>query len=555
MPRSNFIEDQFDNSGTSLQATNQVAAITELAGIIDNIKDTVDYVEINSSGTLPTATGTDTIAIGPNNNTGTNSSSILVGSTLTGSTGGTKNTIIGSNNSSSDYNGYSSYNSILVGDGITNQAGDTNILIGSQVSANYYYGPSAESIIIGNNITIEGTGNLVAIGKDLTELTTGTITLGTNNSPKGARNITVGLNNDLGATFKTPTDSIIIGQTNQATKQDAVIFGNNNISNSKNSVVIGKQATANSPDNGNDNNVISIGTESKVTSSGTIAIGHQTRSQGDNSTSIGALSSVEPVDVLQTGTINVSSSNSTVVGQSTNFTSLSPGDIIVFGPDNSITGVIDTISSNTLLSLTENPDVVFGFPNNNPFSLRTNTANQSVAVGENVTVSGSNNTAALGSSITVTESNNTVAVGTGLSASVNNQILIGSIVTGRGANSILIGPNTYEDNYYGNPIDNNVVIGSGANVTESLNGIALGNAAGLYGGPSGITNAVQIGSGSNSNSNTIKFMSITIASNEGIMARYQTTGTTPSFTAPNGTLVLDQNGTLYGRANGAWVTI
>lgn len=97
-------------------------------------------------------------------------------------------------------------------------------------------------------------------------------------------------------------------------------------------------------------------------------------------------------------------------------------------------------------------------------------------------------------------------------------------------------------------------LGVSATVTNSASGLALGASATV----SGAANAVQIGTGTNSTATTLQYRAITICNAVGVQIAYQTTGSTPVTAPANGTLVLDNNGgttTLYGRANGAWVTL
>jgi hypothetical protein len=176
-----------------------------------------------------------------------------------------------------------------------------------------------------------------------------------------------------------------------------------------------------------------------------------------------------------------------------------------------------------------------------------------------------------------------IAIGAGASCNntINASIAIGNGAAARTSQSIVIGENSgvnINNNEYNiimgsysgifNDSPESIVIGASSNLApftshsivigsnsqieaNTSNSVVLGYGASIIAGASG---SVQLGTGSCDTSNTLQFRNISVANDKSIQATTQNTGLTPIYSAPNGTIVVDENGTgtLYVRISGVW---
>jgi hypothetical protein len=166
-----------------------------------------------------------------------------------------------------------------------------------------------------------------------------------------------------------------------------------------------------------------------------------------------------------------------------------------------------------------------------------NTTNASIAIG-NGAAARSANSLVMGenSGVTINNNENNIIIGSfsGISNDSPNSIVIGAY-----ANLALINPR-------------NILIGNAGQINNNTtDSVAIGYNSVIN---SGLTNSVQLGTGVCNESNTLQFLNTPIANDKSIQATTQNTGLAPTYTAPNGTIVVDENGTgkIYVRVAGTW---
>jgi len=180
------------------------------------------YVEINSTGTLPTAQGTDSIVIGINNSDNSNSDMLLIGKNIDGYGGG-QISIGRDNDPGGDGNG----GNVQLGRSIISGAADNQVIIGINNNGGYY----SEAVVIGkdnyndaSNTVIVGTSNStlysddsVSIGKQII-ISNGDTTV----APEA---IAIGSSISIGTEFDS-NSSIAIGQRIIIDGVDNICIGN-----------------------------------------------------------------------------------------------------------------------------------------------------------------------------------------------------------------------------------------------------------------------------------------------------------------------------------------
>ena len=154
----------------------------------------------------------------------------------------------------------------------------------------------------------------------------------------------------------------------------------------------------------------------------------------------------------------------------------------------------------------------------------------------------------------VNTGSNTIAIGPLSNVGGLNTIAIGTAASTAEFSAITVGTNASSVGEYG------IAIGHNAQVGDPLGSLPNSNEAMAFGRDAIAlqANAVQLGPGTNNTTSTLQFLTNTIATENGVVVPYQTTGVAPTSTPVDGTLVLDNNGgttTLWARANGAWVSL
>jgi len=482
------------NDGQVLSVNSSTATGLEWVNLEDE-----SYININHSGAVPIA-GTGNMAIGEG-----------------ASADGINSIAIGNNANSVDQ--FFSFSNIAVGANAT-ALGDNSITIGADAS-----NESAFGIAIGDGVTLEG-ANSIAIGSQLT--------IGVNGSP-ALRAVAIGGNIGPSA-----NNAVQIGVGTNNT-ENSFQYLSTTIANSE-----GIQAPT----------FTTTPTSNPV--DGSLAIDNANDTLYFRSGSNWLQAGGEPyVEINSTETLPINNdSDSVVIGPSSS--SQDGFDNLTLGKNN----VVHDPSGLAGFGSFEN--AIIGFSNNTNGCFYSYTygsfanndyANSFINTGFNNSIQGDPNTN--------TEASDVVAIGSSLNADgragklAQRVVMLGSSSTVSGVNGVSIGHNADIT------ANNAIQLGTGSNTTDGslqYRTNIIANAFGLQsvtssGAP---TSLAPDGSLSVDTLNQTLYVRSNNAWFDVSSHSYQTTGTIPTSTPADGTLVIDNNGgvtTLYARANGAWITL
>lgn len=473
----------YDNTSSGLSATST-------QGAIDEIAEEFDYIQINSTGTIAEATGSDAVAIGKST-TASGINSVAIGdgadSNSTGAIAILGNAL-GQDAVSIGDGSLATNRGVAVGsDTYTNIGTVASIAVGSNAAVS-----SDSAIAIGNNTTIAAASdNSIVLGNSANSSVINGVAIGTNAAVTGGA-----------------SSSIVIGQDSSSTAFDNILIGRGITSNRVGCILIGRDASTTFGLKS-----VAIGEGAHAGAASTVSIGVGSIADAAGAAQIGTGTN-NSVDTLQYKDNRLADQNGLYTAHTaTNYSPSSANNI------DSHLAAIDT----ELASVGGDPYIDINSSGSQP------TAN-------------GNNAVAIGSGAQTAFDNN-ISIGTGaITTNSFSAIAIGQNANGEGQLSVSIGSGATALNNGG------VSIGNGANSTGGSGAIAIGRFA------SSTAGGIQLGTGTNPNSNTLQYLSNTIANSTSIQLSTQSTGTVPASTPAAGTAVFDtSNDTLYIYNGSTWI--
>lgn len=246
--------------GVDIDSAENNALVTK-QWVTDNAGGGFDYGVVNSTGTLPTATGSESIVIGSFSSDGGGVQNVIIGNSVVNSSGSTRVIAIGQFN--------------------TANFGIDTVSIAREARA-----LTDRSIAIGRQ-SQTANGAMIALGASSIAKGTNSLTIGSsagNNfgSTAGNYNITIGNEANNDGTKNIGNYSIGIGYSSLSERVDAIAIGTNSRAfTGDRPLAIGKDSTSGGFDS------IAIGTSANCSSSGGIAIGNGTSNNGASAIAMG----------------------------------------------------------------------------------------------------------------------------------------------------------------------------------------------------------------------------------------------------------------------------
>ena len=341
----------YDNTVSGLTADNVKAALDEIDGRVDIIEvdNALQYVEINSSGALPTATGADSVTIGQNASAGLgegisiglNSSSLSLGAVALGGGASSVSVAVGRNSNSGGAGavavGLSAtaprLGAIALGlNAVTGASADEAIAIGRDSTAN-----NIRAIAVGYNADASGEG--VSLGANSISALSG-VALGRLSEATGSASLAIGQNSNA-----TASGSYQLGTGTNATA-DTLQFLTTRLANAE-GLYTSHVGTNYSPADADNVTSHFAAIDTEIGSLQTALIGGVTYVGGYNATYDFPALDGQTVTLAGTAALD---DTVNVVGTGTSFlTQVASGDSITIASE---TRIVDTVTDDTNLTVT-----------------------------------------------------------------------------------------------------------------------------------------------------------------------------------------------------------
>ena len=469
------------------------------------------YVEINSTGILPTATGIDSITIGVESNNPSNSS-IVIGNFNDVETNGTYSSIVTGN---TNYIEEDCYYSQVIGTSSTIGKGSNNtVVVASNSSIGYEGGgpgiPSPYSVAVGESVNINGPSNIaIGNGPKCFQGSEDSISIGSFARTNSTGAISIGK-----SAFSSGNNTITVGTSASSGQAQAIAIGNSAFVAGDNGIAIGNSASAGSSGDTLPNGINSI------------AIGENAVAKGAGSIQLGTGISFQS-NTLQFKDVIIATENGIIspytVGQPTY--NSDNGALAVGNDGKFYYRSQSTWKTPAGVGASDSEPYVTINPSTTPGALPNVTGTGAIGIGED-TVSNGNKSIALGNSAQA--SSLSIAIGSNGTIASSGGTALGTTAVASGANSTALGDSTSATS------TNTVSIGTGAKATA--------------------VQAVQIGSGTNNIVASLQFRDVQIASEQGIKARSETED--PAGAAHFGNFQLNQStDTLFYYSTGGWIQV